>query len=111
MVSKIPVTIYRRINVPLLKNYFDVFGDLAVKRPFVVPNDESLWPTVFHGNKLGDYVHRIRINIKKGDVYLEEDLREIEKLGFIKNTLDAKSLLHILINNKSKKNEIFFCTF
>src|SRR5688500_17960347 len=85
---------YRRINLPLLRNFKENFGHLNVPYAFVVPM-ASNWDSVFLGLKLGNYVQRMRKLINKGNVFVEEDVKEALGLGLDVNTKIAKSEFYL----------------
>src|SRR5687768_7141210 len=73
---------YRRLNLPLLRNFQEIYGHLNVPQNFIVPTDKA-WKSEFHGKKLGSYFNNIRTLLKKGDVFVREDIEEAEKLGLV----------------------------
>jgi hypothetical protein len=78
---------YRRINIlPHLRQFRGIFGDLNVPFEFVIPSENN-WSTTFHGVNLGKKLSKVKILIKKGDVFVEEDVKELYSLGLV---LDSK---------------------
>ena len=81
---------YRRINLPLLRNFVDNFGHLDVPQKFAVPHEISSWKEEFHGVKIGKYVNRLRKQLKSGDVFVEEDVKEVLSLGLALDSFAKK---------------------
>jgi hypothetical protein len=81
---------YRKINLALLKNFQKIYRHLDVPGKFVVPSENS-WLPEFHGSPIGTYLSSVKRLIKKGGVYIEDDLREVFSLGLVLDAKRAKS--------------------
>jgi hypothetical protein len=87
--------VYRRINIlPHLRTYRRIFGDLNVPKKFIIPS-EVVWSPTFHGVNLGDKLWRVKKLIKKCDVYVEEDVKEIHSLGLVLDSRRLKSEFYL----------------
>ncbi len=70
---------YRRINLPLLRNFAQNNGHLDVPRNFVVPfkEEQDGWLSEFRGSSIENYLSVVKALIKKGGVYVEPSLFNI----------------------------------
>jgi hypothetical protein len=66
----------------LLLTYKGIYGDMLVPQSFIVPYNDSLWPTHASGIKLGSLVHNLRSKLQKSD----HRKQELLSLGFCFNT-------------------------
>jgi hypothetical protein len=85
---------YRRINLPLLRNFAQNYGHLVVPRTFVVPVGNE-WLPEFQGSPIGNYLDGVKTLIKKGGVYVEDDVREAFALGLVLDSKRAKSEFYL----------------
>jgi hypothetical protein len=86
---------YRRIDIlPHLRNFRRIYGNLDVPRNFVVPL-ENQWPSTFYGVKLGNKLSRVKSLVKKGDAYVEEDVKQLYSLGLVLDSYRAKSVSYL----------------
>jgi hypothetical protein len=87
---------YRRINLPLLKNYAKIFGDLEIPARYVVPDaSDTNWSPQFHEVKIGSYLAVVKSLIKKGCVFVEEDVKAALNLGLNLDSKRSKSELYL----------------
>lgn len=70
-----------------LETYQALYGDLLVKRAFVVPTGDSQWPRSTWGLQLGASVHRLRAAHMSLPLYQRQDL---DAIGFAWSADDAR---------------------
>ena len=68
---------YPHFRAALLK-YREIFGNLLVPAPFVVPCDDVRWPQDFWNMKLGYYVG----NVRSAALYVD-NMDDLKELGFV----------------------------